>query len=71
LAIHFVANGITIEFLRPELSIVGGRRAIPATFMSMPKTTMHEQRDASAHKNHIRLPRKILSVQTEPIAHAM
>lgn len=62
MAIRLVASGISIEFLRPELSIVSRRRAVLATLVSVPETTVNKQSDASAHKNNIWFAGQIFSV---------
>jgi len=65
------SSNITAKLLRPVVS-VGGRHAIAAvTAMLVPKATMHEDDLPWAGENKIWIPRKIPTMQSEPIAERM
>lgn len=63
-----ISLDVSREFVFPEFRIGFGRCGDFASFVSMPEATMYEHDRAIFGKNHVRLARKVFTV--EPVAKA-
>lgn len=69
--VDFVARGVAVEFLQPEGAVLCRRRAIPATTMPMPETSVNEDDGSVLRQHDVGLARQFLSVKAKSKAQPM